>query len=89
MANNLQIVKRILHLRNIKQYVKKEKFEKICDLLEWFTHEYPEHCSTELDMGKSCSRFKNMAKIPYELVAELCTKMTPHDWMRRYQDAWS
>ena len=58
-------------------------------LLEWFTHEYPKHCSTKLDMGKSCIRFKNMAKIPYELVAELCTKMTPHDWMRRYQEARS
>ena len=56
-------------------------------LLEWFTHEYPKHCSTKLDMGKSCIRFKNMAKIPYDLVADLCTKMTPEEWMRRYQDA--
>jgi uncharacterized protein YdhG (YjbR/CyaY superfamily) len=56
-------------------------------LLEWFTHEYPKHCSTKLDMGKSCIRFKNMAKIPYDLVAELCTKMTPEDWIQRYRDA--
>ncbi len=56
-------------------------------LLEWFTHEYPKHCSTKLDMGKSCIRFKNMAKIPDELVAELCTKMTPEDWIQRYRDA--
>lgn len=56
-------------------------------LLEWFTHEYPKHCSTKLDMGKSCIRFKNMAKIPYELVADLCTKLTPQDWMHRYRDA--
>ena len=56
-------------------------------LLEWFTHEYPKHCSTKLDMGKSCIRFKNIAKIPYDLVADLCTKMTPEEWMRRYQDA--
>ena len=55
-------------------------------LLEWFTHEYPKHCSTKLDMGKSCIRFKNMAKIPDELVAELCTKMTPEDWIQRYRD---
>jgi uncharacterized protein YdhG (YjbR/CyaY superfamily) len=56
-------------------------------LLEWFTQEYPKHCSTKLDMGKSCIRFKNMAKIPDELVAELCTKMTPEDWIQRYRDA--
>jgi uncharacterized protein YdhG (YjbR/CyaY superfamily) len=56
-------------------------------LLEWFTQEYPKHCSTKLDMGKSCIRFKNMAKIPYELVGELCAKMTPEDWIQRYRDA--
>jgi uncharacterized protein YdhG (YjbR/CyaY superfamily) len=56
-------------------------------LLEWFTHEYPKHCSTKLDMGKSCIRFKNMAKIPDELMAKLCTKMTPEDWIQRYRDA--
>jgi uncharacterized protein YdhG (YjbR/CyaY superfamily) len=56
-------------------------------LLEWFTQEYPKHGSTKLDMGKSCIRFKNMAKIPYELVGELCAKMTPEDWIQRYRDA--
>ncbi len=56
-------------------------------LLEWFTHEYPKHCSTKLDMGKSCIRFKNMSKIPDELMAKLCTKMTPEDWIQRYRDA--
>jgi uncharacterized protein YdhG (YjbR/CyaY superfamily) len=56
-------------------------------LLEWFTQAYPKHGSTKLDMGKSCIRFKNMAKIPYELVGELCAKMTPEDWIQRYRDA--
>jgi uncharacterized protein YdhG (YjbR/CyaY superfamily) len=56
-------------------------------LLEWFTQEYPKHGSTKLDMGKSCIRFKNMANIPYELVGELCAKMTPEDWIQRYRDA--
>ena len=31
-------------------------------LLDWFVEEYPKHCSTKLDMGKSCIRFKNMNK---------------------------
>ena len=29
-------------------------------LLEWFISEYPKHCSTKLDIGKSCIRFKKM-----------------------------
>jgi uncharacterized protein YdhG (YjbR/CyaY superfamily) len=53
-------------------------------LLDWFTGEYPKHCSTKLDMGKSCIRFKNMANIPYDLVAELCTKVTPQYWIDVY-----
>jgi hypothetical protein len=54
-------------------------------LLEWFTREYPKHVSGKLDMGKSCIRFKNMKKIPYELLGELVTKMTPDDWIARYE----
>ena len=46
-------------------------------LLDWFVAEYPKHCKTKLNMGKSCIRFKNVAKIPYELVGELCAKMSP------------
>ena len=36
-------------------------------LLEWFISEYPKHCSTKLDMGKSCIRFKIIEHIPYNL----------------------
>jgi hypothetical protein len=28
------------------------------NLLNWFLVEYPKHCKTKLDMGKSCIRFK-------------------------------
>ncbi|MCW8940589.1 MAG: DUF1801 domain-containing protein, partial [Flavobacteriales bacterium] len=27
-------------------------------LLNWFTTNYPKHCKTKIDMGKSCIRFK-------------------------------
>jgi len=54
-------------------------------LLDWFVGEYPEHVSTKLDMGKSCIRFKNMNKIPYALIAELCQKMTPKEWIALYE----
>lgn len=54
-------------------------------LLVWFTSEYPKHCKTKLDMGKSCIRFKKLENIPYELLAELAKKMTPQDWIDLYE----
>lgn len=55
------------------------------ELLQWFTEEYPKHSKTKLDMGKSCIRFKKPEQIPYELIAELCTKMTPQEWIEIYE----
>ena len=37
-----------------------------------------------LDMGKSCIRFKKVETIPYELIGELCGKMTVDDWVALY-----
>lgn len=54
-------------------------------LLNWFTGEYPKHCKRKLNMGKSCVRFKYMDDIPYELIGELCKKMTPQDWVSLYK----
>ena len=56
-------------------------------LLAWFEATYPKHCATKLDMGKSCIRFKNPAKIPYALLGQLCKKMTPKQWITRYEAA--
>lgn len=55
------------------------------DLLKWFTQEYPKHCTAKLDMGKSCIRFKKVDQIPFELIAELATKMTPKQWIECYE----
>ena len=54
-------------------------------LLEWFVKEYPKHCDTKLDMGKSCVRFKKMDKIPYELIGKLMCKMSVNDWIKLYE----
>lgn len=54
-------------------------------LLDWFVGEYPKHCKTKLDMGKSCIRFKKIDQIPYELFAELCRKMSVNDWIKLYE----
>ena len=54
-------------------------------LLNWFTQEYPKHIKGKLDMGKSCIRFKKADQIPFELIAELVTKMTPKQWIELYE----
>lgn len=53
--------------------------------LDWFVAEYPKHVKTKLDMGKSCIRFKKMEAIPYDLLAELFTKMTVAEWISGYE----
>ena len=55
------------------------------ELMEWFVGEYPKHCKNKLDMGKSCIRLKKMDQIPYELIGELCAKVTVDDWVSTYE----
>ncbi len=54
-------------------------------LLDWFVSEYPKHATTKLDMGKSCIRFKKTEDIPYDLIAQLCEKMTVREWITLYE----
>ena len=54
------------------------------DLLNWFQNSYTRMVSTKLDMGKSCIRFKKLEQIPMNLIAELCTKITPEQWVSIY-----
>ena len=56
------------------------------DLLAWFQAEFPKHVKTKLDMGKSCIRFKKPEQIPFALLGELVTKMTPEDWIDLYEE---
>lgn len=55
------------------------------DLLDWFKEAYAKHCSTKLDMGKSCIRFKKADAIPFELIAELVRKVSVNDWIEQYE----
>lgn len=57
------------------------------ELLDWFVREYPKHCKTKLDMGKSCIRFKKMDQIPYDLIGELASKMTSEEWISIYESS--
>lgn len=75
---NLASQKNYLALYHMGLYSKPE-------LLEWFTTEFPKYSKRKLDMGKSCIRFKKMEDIPYELIAQLATKMTPQEWITIYE----
>lgn len=54
-------------------------------LHKWLVEEYPKHCKRKLDMGKSCIRFKKIEEIPFGLIAELCKKISPKDWIDLYE----
>ncbi|WP_335972654.1 DUF1801 domain-containing protein [Gaetbulibacter jejuensis] len=55
------------------------------EIHDWFVNEYPKYSKYKLDMGKSCVRFKRINDIPMELIAELCTKLTPDQWIDIYE----
>lgn len=54
-------------------------------VFRWFTEEYSKRYTAKLDMGKSCIRFKKAENIPWELLAELATKMTVDQWITLYE----
>jgi uncharacterized protein YdhG (YjbR/CyaY superfamily) len=58
------------------------------ELLKWFTDEYATRCTSKLDMGKSCIRFKKMEDIPYTLIGELASKITVEKWIELYENAF-
>ena len=55
-------------------------------LLEWFTAAFSKHVPGKLNMGKSCIRFKNPEKIPFDLLGELVSKVSVKDWIQRYEN---
>jgi hypothetical protein len=56
------------------------------ELLEWFQNAYQELDIGKLDMGKSCIRFNNINKIPYDLIGELCSKVSVEDYIKIYEE---
>ena len=55
------------------------------ELLEWFQQEFPKHSTAKLDMGKSCIRFKKPDTIPFQLIGELCKKISVQQWIDTYE----
>jgi hypothetical protein len=78
---NIASQKNFIALYHMGLYSKKE-------LLEWFVEAYPRHSKRKLDMGKSCIRFKNFDEIPFDLIAELATKMTVKEWINIYENTF-
>jgi len=56
-------------------------------LHEWFAKSYELLNIGKLDMGKSCIRFKKIDKIPFDLVGELCSKLTVEEYIKAYESS--
>ncbi|HET6769953.1 MAG TPA: DUF1801 domain-containing protein [Chitinophagaceae bacterium] len=54
-------------------------------LLKWFTAAHAKASPKKLDMGKSCIRYKKPDDIPFQVIGELATKMTPDEWIAIYE----
>ncbi len=54
-------------------------------LLKWFVAAHAKASPKKLDMGKSCIRYKKPGDIPFELIGELASKMTPDKWIAIYE----
>lgn len=50
-------------------------------ILTWLRQQWPHHTDAKLDLGKCCLRLKQLDRIPYGLIGELATKMTPAKWI--------
>ncbi len=55
------------------------------EMLKWFQAEWAKASKRKLDMGKSCIRFKKPDEIPFDLIGQLASKMSPADWIDRYE----
>ena len=54
-------------------------------LLKWFQSAHAKASPKKLDMGKSCIRYKKPEDIPFDLIGELASKITPDEWIATYE----
>lgn len=55
-------------------------------LLDYFINEYPKHSKSKLDMGDSCIRFKKIDQIPFELIGQIASRVTPQERIDQYEN---
>lgn len=58
------------------------------ELMDWFTSSYQDIIQKKPDMGKSCLRLKKEKDIPFDLIGELVTKISPDKWIAMYETAF-
>jgi len=75
---NLASQKHFIAVYHSGMYAQKEIFD-------WFVAEYPKHCLSKIDMGKSCVRLKKMNEIPYALIGQLAAKLSVQEWITMYE----
>jgi len=54
-------------------------------LLKWFQEAHAKASPKKIDMGKSCIRYKKPEDIPFDLIGELASKITPAEWIATYE----
>ena len=54
-------------------------------LLKWFKTAHAKASPKKLDIGKSCIRYKKPEDIPFDLIGELASKVTPEQWIECYE----
>jgi uncharacterized protein YdhG (YjbR/CyaY superfamily) len=54
-------------------------------LLKWFTTAHAKASAKKIDMGKSCIRYKKAEDIPFDLIGQLASKVTPDEWIAMYE----
>ncbi len=52
---------------------------------KWFVDAYIKLTGKKADKGKSCLRYKKPEDIPYKLIGELASKITPDEWITQYE----
>lgn len=57
------------------------------EMHKWFVDVYKKRTGKKPDMGKSCIRLKKMDNIPYELIGELSSKISPQQWISTYENS--
>lgn len=55
--------------------------------LGWFQNAWAAASSRKLDMGKRAFASKKPADIPFALIGELATSLTPQQWIEAYPKA--
>jgi hypothetical protein len=55
------------------------------NLETWFKRKWQHHGETRLNMGKSCIRFRDVSKIPFDLIADLVRQMGVNEYIQIYE----